>query len=250
MKLAEMTTVEVDQLSRDVVVVIPTGSLEQHGPHLPLFTDSILATAVSEAVERAVPDKVLLLPTIWMGASAHHQAFAGTVSASMAGYIAAVQGAVRAMTRHHFTKFFLVNGHGGNVDPNGVALREIKAENPDLTVGASNYYTFCEAEGEKLLRGPLKRIRHACEAETSLMLHVAPHLVRLDKAQDGGLVTSPETSGLILHFDEQTDVGSYGYPSYGTAQVGEALFNAAVTGLVRNLSAIYEGFVLISRDEG
>ena len=86
MKLAEMTWPEVAGVSKDAVVLIPTGSLEQHGPHLPLFTDSLLATAAAEAIEARLTAEVLLVPTVWLGCSGHHLPFAGSLSASFEGY--------------------------------------------------------------------------------------------------------------------------------------------------------------------
>ena len=70
-----MTWQEVGSVDREVVVLIPTGSLEQHGPHLPLFTDSLLVTSAAEAIEQKIPDKVLLLPTGWLGCSGQHLPF-------------------------------------------------------------------------------------------------------------------------------------------------------------------------------
>ncbi|MCH8979743.1 MAG: creatininase family protein, partial [Armatimonadetes bacterium] len=72
MKLADLTWQDAGQVDREAVVLIPTGSLEQHGPHLPLFTDTLLVTAAAEAIEFRLKDKVLLVPTVWLGCSGHH----------------------------------------------------------------------------------------------------------------------------------------------------------------------------------
>jgi creatinine amidohydrolase len=245
MKLAEMTWPEVDALERDIVVVIPTGSLEQHGPHLPLFTDSILATAVSEAVETKIPDKVLLTPTLWLGASGHHLKFAGSLSASFESYIGAILDVVESLIPHGFKRFFLVNGHGGNSDPNGVAMRKLKAKYPNLTFGHSGYYAFAEQEVAGILEGPAKSIQHACEAEASLVMHVRPDLVRNDKLRDDGLQTNPPIVGLVAHFDEITEQGSRGYATLATPEKGKVIFDAAVEGVVKNLEAVYEGHVFV-----
>src|SRR5205807_6691888 len=133
---------DADAASRDVVVLVPTGSCEQHGPHLPLFTDSILATAAAEAVESRLPGKTLLTPTLWLGASGHHLAMAGTLSASFPAYIGAIQGVIESLIPHGFHKFYLINGHGGNTEPNGMALRELKAKYLNCTFGHSGYFSF------------------------------------------------------------------------------------------------------------
>lgn len=247
MKLAHMTWPEVEKLDREVVVVIPTGSLEQHGPHLPLFTDSILATAVSEAAEAQVTGKVLLTPTLWLGASGHHLKFPGTLSASMDAYMGAIASVCESLIPHGFTKYFIVNGHGGNSEPNGVAMRKLKAAYPALTFGHSGYFAPVAAEVAEVMEGPAKEIRHACEAEASLMLHVRPELVRRDKLRDDGLLPEPNVYGMIHHFDEVTEQGSFGYATLATPEKGKRIFDAAVTALVTQLERLYEGYALVGR---
>jgi creatinine amidohydrolase len=243
-KLAELAWPEVDALDRDVVVVIPTGSLEQHGAHLPLFTDSLIATAVAERAEAALPDRVLLTPTLWLGVSGHHLRFPGTLSASFETYEGAIQDVVASLAPHGFRKFMVLNGHGGNTSPNDVAMRRLKARYPEATVGHTGYFAFCEAEIAETLEGPLKGMRHACEAETSLMLHLHPNLVRADKLRDDGLAAEPPVKSPVHHFDEITEEGSYGYATLGTAEKGKRIFEAAVEGVVAELRAIADGYVL------
>lgn len=244
MKLAELSWPEVEALSRDIVVLIPTGSCEQHGPHLPLFTDSILATAVAEAAAAQISDDVLVTPTLWLGASGHHLAFAGTLSASMSTYMGAVTDVISALQRHGFRKFFILNGHGGNNEPNGVALRQIKERYPELMIGHSGYYGPVAKETAGVLEGPLKEIRHACEAEASLMLHIRPDLVRKDKLRDDGLAPEPAVYGMIHLFDEITEEGSLGYATLATDEKGRAIFDAAVAALVIQLKRLREGYTL------
>ena len=104
MKLAELSWPEVDALDRETVFVIPTGSLEQHGPHLPLFTDSILVTAVAEAVEAKLAASMVLTPTLWLGASTHHLAFAGSLSASFEGYVLAIAAVADSLSGQGFRR--------------------------------------------------------------------------------------------------------------------------------------------------
>jgi creatinine amidohydrolase len=238
-----MTWQEVDALDRNIVVVIPTGSLEQHGAHLPLLTDSLIATAVTTAVEKAMPAQVLLTPCIWLGASGHHLPFAGTCSASMSGYIEAVTQIVESLKRHRFHRFVIINGHGGNNEPNGVALRALKLDNPNLTLGHAGYDQFCAHDTSLVLTGPAKSIQHACEAETSLMLHLFPDKVRTEKIRDDGLVSNPPTSCLVNMWDEISEQGVLGYATQATADKGKIIFEAAVLGIVKEIQAIHGGIV-------
>ncbi len=250
MKLQNLTWPEVDAVSRDMVVLIPTGSLEQHGPHLPLFTDSLIVTAIAEAVESNLPQKVLLTPTLWLGASGHHLAFPGSLSNDFDSYMGAIESIVESLLPHGFHRFFVLNGHGGNTDPNGVAARKLKAKHPNITIGQSGYFVYCEQVIAEVLSGPLKKMRHACEAETSLILHLHPDLVRKDKLRDDGLVPEPAIQGLVHHLDEQTEQGSFGYATLGTAAKGETIFNAAVNGTTADMDAIASGYVLTGFGSG
>lgn len=244
MKLAELTWPEVEALSREIVVLIPTGSCEQHGPHLPVFTDSILATAVAEKAEASLPDRVLMTPTLWLGASGHHLAFAGTLSAGMGTYMGALTDVIASLQRHGFRKFFVINGHGGNNEPNGVALRQIKERFPELMIGHSGYYGPVAKQTADVLEGPFKEIRHACEAEASLMMHLRPELVRKDKLRDDGLAPDPAVYGMIHLFDEMTEEGSLGYATLAAPEKGRVIFEAAVGALVKQLTALHEGYGL------
>lgn len=248
MKLAEMTWPEVAALSRDVVVVIPTGSLEQHGAHLPLFTDSILVTSVCESTEKEIPDMMLLTPTLWLGASAHHIGFSGSLTNSFEGYTQSLKQTILSLSKHGFWKFYVVNGHGGNTSLNDIALRELKLENPKLLLGAVGYFDFVESLCAELMEGPSKHIQHACEAETSLMMHVAPHLVRTDLRRDDGL--SGSVPGIIHPFDERTEAGSLGFATLGTAEKGKRLFDEAVVSLTKAVSTLHQGYELTSLTGG
>src|SRR5690349_5504262 len=245
MILSRMTWQDVAALSRDVTILIPTGSLEQHGPHLPLFTDSLIATAVAEAVEKNLPDKVVLTPTLWMGASGHHLAFPGTISASFEAYESAITSLVESLLPHGFRKFYFLNGHGGNTEPNGVALRKLKAKYNNALFGHLGYFALITEEIAAVMDGPAKEMRHACEAEASLIMHLHPELVRKDKLRDDGLRTEPPVKGAVLHFDEFTEQGSLGYGTLGTPEKGRKIFEAAAAAATSEISRFAEGFVLV-----
>jgi len=234
----------VDGFSRDAVVLIPTGSLEQHGSALPLFTDSLIVTAVAEAVEANLAAQVLLTPTLWLGASAHHLAFSGTLSADFRPYEEAIQSVVESLIPHGFRRFYVLNGHGGNREPNGIAMRTLKARHVDATFAHSSYYDFAKSMVAEVLEGPLKELRHACEAEASLIMHLHPKLVRRDKLRDDGLVAEPRVVGPVHHFDEITEQGSYGYATLATAEKGKKIFDAAVLGVSDEIAVIANGYFL------
>ena len=244
MKLQDATWQDVDQFNRAGVVLIPTGSLEQHGPHLPLFTDTLIVTAVAEQVEASLPDKVILTPTLWLGASGHHLRFPGSLSGDFESYMGSIESIVESLLPHGFQKFYVLNGHGGNREPNGIIVRKLKARHVTCTFGNAGYFDFVKSDIAETLDGPLKEMRHACEAETSLMMHLHPSLVRLDKRRDDGLVGDPSVTGIVHHFDEITEQGSYGYATLGTPEKGLKIFDAAVKKVLHEIETVANGYFL------
>ncbi|MDR3691656.1 MAG: creatininase family protein [Fimbriimonas sp.] len=244
MKLQDATWQDVEGFRRDCVVLIPTGSLEQHGPHLPLFTDSLIVTAVAEAVEARLTESVILIPTLWLGASGHHLRFPGSLSSDFDSYMGEIQSCVESLLPHGFHKFYILNGHGGNREPNGIAARRLKEAHLQATIGQSAYFDFVKTVISDTLEGPLKEMRHACEAETSLMLYLHPDLVRTGKLRDDGLASDPAVAGMVHHFDEITEQGSYGYATLATAEKGERIFDAAVKQVTQEIDRVANGYFL------
>ena len=249
MKLAEFTWPEVRSLSPDTLVVVPTGSVEQHGPHLPLVTDTLLVTTVTEAAMAEVPE-VLVAPTLWLGASLHHLPFAGTLSAQFLTYELALTDVLSSLTQHGFWRFLIVNGHGGNSAINAVTLRKWKSSHPSHLLGHVDYYDLIPTEVlQQNVRGPAKEIHHACVIETSLMLHIAPTLVRFDRAVDDGLVSAEGARGLVWNYDEVTEQGPFGFATLATPELGSVLFKAAVDGLVAQFKKLSEPVALLAIQE-
>jgi len=112
------------------VVLFPLGSFEQHGPHLPLTTDTDIVTAIARRVEQKRVDKILCLPTLWPGHSTHHLFFPGTLSVRQMPYIQMVIELCHSVGKMGGRRVFLLNGHGGNDVPLRAALRELKSDFP------------------------------------------------------------------------------------------------------------------------
>lgn len=248
MIVGESTWEEIRDFDKEAVCLIPTGSLEQHGPHLPLFTDTLLSTGVAHRAHAERPTKSLLYPGIWLGCSSHHMSFAGTATASIATYSAVLTEVIECAMAHGFRKFFVVNGHGGNTEPNGTTLRELKRSYPNHVFAHCGYFSLIAADRlATIMQGPLKTIRHACEAEASMMMYLHPELVREARLRDDQLGMSPAApSGLnyIQTFDEITEMGSSGYATLATREKGEQLIGLAVEGVVQAIDHIFAGYVM------
>src|SRR4029078_9788414 len=105
------------------LAILPAGSLEQHGPHLPVITDTASASAAAIGAARLVANDtpVAVLPGLWLGLSEHHWPFGGTISVDYAAYRAILESVVRSLRAVGFARLLIVNGHGGNIDPLAVS---------------------------------------------------------------------------------------------------------------------------------
>ncbi|GAA2446142.1 mycofactocin biosynthesis peptidyl-dipeptidase MftE [Actinomadura vinacea] len=144
----------------DPLVLVPVGSTEQHGPHLPLSTDTVIAEAVAERAAGAL--RAVVAPAIPYGASGEHAGFPGTISIGHEALHAVIVETVRSLALWA-GRIVFVNGHGGNVATLDAAVPRLRAEGHDTA------WTGCDAPGGDA---------HAGLTETSVMLHLAPHLVR------------------------------------------------------------------------
>jgi creatinine amidohydrolase len=204
-------------------VVLPVGSVEQHGPHLPLDTDTIIASAVADRVARRLGQQTLVAPPIAYGASGEHQAFAGTASVGREVLELTVVELVRSMTTWA-ERVVIVNGHGGNVS----ALR--------AAVG------LLTAEGRRVEWHPCRAgsvDAHAGRSETSLVLHLDPVAVRLVRAEAGNsaplrtLMPVLATAGV----GAVSANGVLGDPSGASAEEGSRLLDAMVEEIVATVLA-------------
>ncbi len=231
MKLAEMTWPEMAEVDRSQTVLLaPYAACEQHGPHLPFYVDTFLCTAVAEGVERLLPEKVLLLPTQWLGASAHHLPFFGTLTADLDQHIQLMVHPLEQYLKQGWKKVFILNGHGGNIDTYHIALRALHERYGDAELMAASYWEIASAEIAAHLTGPRKQVGHACEAETAMMLAVRPDLVRMHLAEDCHMTTSPGIGAAYVptNMKGRTRRGVVGYPSRATAEQGKAMLEAVV----------------------
>jgi len=231
MRFAEMTAPQIAALDRDrTVVVAPLAAVEQHSRHLPVSTDAILVAAVADGLERARPESVLLLPVLWLGASDHHLPFGGTLTASLPVYENMLVELLTPPLRAGFRRAMYLNGHGGNVDPLRIALRRLSNTFPDAILTGAAYWTLALDELAALCRGPRKIMGHACEIETSMVMHLRPDLVREHLIEDDPATTPESLSGLTWarDFARMTDHGAEGHPSFATAESGRAMLEAVV----------------------
>jgi len=231
MKLAELTWPEVEKLDRDIMVVYPIAALEQHSRHLPFFTDSILCAAVADRLESGLRDDVLLLPLQWLGASEHHLGMAGTLTATAETHLKIISEPLLCLLKAGFKRVLVVNGHGGNIDGLHLALRQLAVEFPTAILGGASYWDLAAKEIASILEGDLKHVGHACEFETSLMLHLRPELVRESEIADDALLNTSDALRHVyvpLDMKRQTRHGGTGFPSRATVEKGKLLLDIII----------------------
>ena len=225
----------------DAIVIIPVGSTEQHGPHLPVQVDARLAAEVANRAAARISEhrSVVVAPTVWCGLAEHHMAFGATITLDFATFHALIRCVCESIQRHGFRRLALLNGHGGNIKALDVIAGELKRE-LGIAVVSATYWTVervARAFGEILDEQP--GVAHACEAETSMMLALEPALVdREEMARvDGGIRSLSASGGLYRFrgFDEMTESGVMGVPAAATAEKGERLLAAAAEGVAEAL---------------
>jgi creatinine amidohydrolase len=241
MRFHDLTWPLLRQAPRDrTVVVAPIAACEQHSRHLPTFTDTLLVTAVAEGAEQRLPEQVLLLPTLWLGASSHHLRFGATLSAEVDTHIDILCDLLTPLLDDGYRRMLVLNGHGGNIDTMHVALRRLQSRYRDRQMTAASYWDLAEKELAALAEGPRKVMGHACEFETSMVLALRPELVRREEIRDDPPAAEPELRGLFLAEDmkQRTRQGAVGYPERASAEKGKALIKAAVERTVEVIQAL------------
>jgi len=189
--LTELTSPEVCELLSSGAVdtaVIAVGATEQHGLHLPLGTDGMLAQALGEAVARRL-GRALMAPPIVVGRSEHHMAFAGSMTFRQETLGAVVADYVASLARHGFKNVVIVASHGGNFRPLAAIAAELRAANPQVNIvdytDLDRFIGVCYAASGEFGVSPAVAGGHSGESETSLMLALRPELVHMDRAAAG-----------------------------------------------------------------
>lgn len=222
-----------DRVSAASAAVLPVGSFEQHGPHLPLVTDTLIAGSIASAIVERHP--TLLLPPIAIACSHEHAAFPGTVSISASTLAAVIDDVLASLRAQGIDRVMLVNGHGGNyvlsnitqqtnLGPTRLALFPARADWDDAREAAGMTTTPHED-------------MHAGELETSILLATFPGYLR-DGWQHDDHVVDDRRDLLTLGMAGYTTNGVIGRPSLATAAKGNAALDSLATSGERALKAL------------
>ena len=241
MHLLEMNWPVVDALPRETPIVFPVAALEQHGRHMPLFTDSLLCGEIVRRVAELprFRDGIVFAPLQWLGNSDHHLDFPGTLSASPRVYLDLLNDAIGNFVEHGFTRIVFINGHGGNDVPGKQAIFEMRQKyraHKHLLLLFTTYWNLASPPTDGFVQ---KQMGHACEWETSMMLRIRPELVGgLSKVEDVPFGNSfePASRGWIM--PDRSVPGHVGDPRTATAEKGELLLSSFADGVAKMLDRV------------
>jgi creatinine amidohydrolase len=226
------TTVD-EQDRRPTVALLPIGSFEQHGPYLPLTTDTVIACTVAQEIAAAYT--VLHLPPITISCSHEHAAWAGTVSITARTLYSVVRDIADSLLQSGISNLVLVNGHGGNYVLGNIVQESSRSrQNMALFPGLEDWAAALDSAG---IETPADSDMHAGELETSILLHAHPKLVR-PGYESGDHLADDRRHLLSLGLDAYTESGVVGRPSLASAAKGKVLLASLVESFGEYLSIL------------
>lgn len=242
----ELTWKDIEKKAEnDAVVIIPVGSIEQHGPHLPVGTDILISSTVSCRVAEIMNSNgypTLVTPSVWTGNSAHHMMFPGTISFDYSVFDNVLKQICLSVIEHGFKKIVFINGHGGNTSPIKVSLIEIN-KMLGRPAFAINYWDSAKEELKNILDTD-EDIGHSGEAETSIVMALRPELIKrpLDKAigpdRPDPIEIDQRRDAMAYTFrtmEDRTDTGVIGHAPSATKEKGERILKAVTNNLAEFL---------------
>jgi len=246
---ADLTWPEVNEaVALEKVILLPVGSTEQHGPHLPLDVDNFLASSVCLEVGRRIPTQVLVAPTIPYGFNIHAMDFPGTIHVAYDHFVEFCVDVCKSFAYHGFKRIVIVDGHGSNEPLLQFVGRRVILET-DALVASFMWWNmlrtdpgFVASFRESVFPGGCA---HACEVETSMYLHLGGEKVQMDKAADNIAWYNREgatgfrwvdafgagPASVVEWTSTYTPTGVMGQPTLATAEKGRRIFGEAVSRL-------------------
>lgn len=235
----------VEAVKQDPVVIVPTGSIEQHGPHCPMDVDISGPWHIAVAVARAVAEfPVIVAPPLSLGFAHYNLGHEGTITLRLETYQAVLADVLRSIHHNGFDRIVIINGHGGNLAPNRAVAAQVSED--DIFPVAFSYWEAATVEMGEWAEADGASVGHGGEWETSLQLHLRPQLLDMERA---GVDVFPNPYSQDLQSfagyaerrrDTKGQTGIMGNALVATPEKGERLFNLLVdkvSRLVREMHA-------------
>jgi creatinine amidohydrolase len=248
----KLTWEEVRDADKDRVVILNVSATEDHGPHMPLDTDTVLGMAVANGVARALPDEVFVMPPVPYGFNEHHKDFPGVIWIKPETLLAFVTDITASLAHHGFRRILLLNSHGSNHPVLDLAARKTVIDSGVICVSAS-YWNLCAEHINAHRKSQTGGIAHAGEFEAAIYKHLHPELVHLEKAAPQ-IVHDPKSrffnldlargggrAMLMRWWSEVSPDGTMGDPTVADAETGARFLAAAIeetAALAREIRAL------------
>jgi creatinine amidohydrolase len=226
-----------DAAKKSAVIIVPTGSVEQHGPHSPMDVDVVGPLQIAIRTALAINDfDVIVTPPIWSGFAHYNMGFAGTISLRMETYRNLLLDVCRSVFANGFPRIVVLNGHGGNHAPNVTVKHELSQEN--VFILTLSWWELVHEEMAKLSSADGSDVGHGGEWETSVQLYLRPDLVARDRMVSDRDLTNP-FSPMVQEFmggwgafaerrrDTENHTGTMGDPLAATPEKGRKIVEAA-----------------------
>ncbi len=222
------------------LAIVPVGSTENHGNHLPFAQDTYVAYELSKRVAKRVKN-ALVLPPLYFGMSEHHKHTPFFVSIRPQNLINVLTDIFESIYQNGIKRVIVINGHDGNIAPLEIAGRMFKVSHPDVVVAVLG--RWWELVGELLPKGTFEvdnGLGHGGEGEVSIALNLFPHLVEMREAR-GVVPILPRHLDIKWTFSELTPHGATGDPTKGTSEKGEMMVESLVNAVVEFIEEMERG---------
>lgn len=239
--LAEHTWAEVEAALEDgtQTVIVAIGSVEQHGPHLPLIVDTLAGEELSKRIAERLGD-ALAAPTIRPGCSGHHMEFPGTITIPASTLMELIRAYCRSLDEHGFEHIVLVPTHGGNFGPTNTVAPEIAREIGASVIALADLERLMELQNEGLRKAGVdyqESSIHAGAVETSEVLAIDGAHVRTDEYEVGVEGDISPSRLLSQGFESITENGVLGDPHEATREAGEEVFETVAVAYAESIEA-------------
>lgn len=247
-----MTSPMIAATDRAVPLVMNISAVEQHGPHLPVGTDAMIGENLLDRVDARMGNDLLVLPQLKVCCSSHHMDFGGTLTIRHETMLAYVCDVLESALTQGFKTVVLFNSHGGNEAIGRVIVEKLGHRHPKAQVAMLTWWTVARDALGKIQESGFGGVGHACEFETSLMMHFLPKLV------DTGAIADPDMpqpycwaradmlnapSGVLYRSmkTQSGGAGTVGRPSFASAEKGQRIADAVVERLCAMIADLRRG---------
>ncbi len=231
-------------VSQQRVAVIPVGTIEQHGPHLPLVTDVLTATEMSRRAVERIPEEAVILPSVFYAFNEHHLDFPGTIAIEGSTFVNYVTDIGKSLAYHGFRKILLVNGHGSNVPFLDIVARNVTNSTEAICAMVPWWSLVPRTLLAELRESEVPGgMAHGCELETSVLLYLRGDLVQMDKAEkDINFQKSDffywdlQVSSPVFFqewFSRYSKTGTVGDPTLATLAKGQRFVEAVIEQMIK-----------------